>query len=221
MKSLVSVLTSPGIFFSGAAGEEENLTKPALIVFAGAVVAAVAGYFSGSLSARMLDSAMAGMGSLILIAAIVAAFIMTFVVWLIWAGAFFLISKLFRGTGSFNRCLEVVGYGYVPQVIGSVIAVIVAVEYLPKVAIPALTSAALTNPQQIQDATTALMQDPAMVEFTQISAVISMVFLLWSASIWIFGIKQARNITMRDAAICVGIPVILLIIYQLYNLAGM
>ncbi|HNX17964.1 MAG TPA: Yip1 family protein, partial [Methanoregula sp.] len=171
--------------------------------------------------ARMLDSAMAGMGSLILIAAVVAAFIMIFVVWLIWAGAFFLISKLFKGTGSFERCLEVVGYGYVPQVIGSVIAVIAAMEYLPKVAVPALTSAALTNPQQIQDATTALMQDPAMVEYTQISAVISIVFLLWSASIWIFGIKQVRNISMRDAALTVGIPVVLLIIYQIYTLAGM
>lgn len=221
MKSLVGVLTSPGIFFSEAAGEEENLTKPALIVFAGAVVAAVAGYFAGSLSARMLDSAMAGMGSLILIAAVVAAFIMTFVVWIIWAGAFFLISKLFKGTGSFSRCLEVVGYGYVPLVIGSVITLIVAMEYLPKVVVPTLTSAALTNPQQIEAATTALINDPAMVEFTQISAVISMVFLLWSANTWIFGIKQARNIPMRDAAICVGIPVILLIIYQLYKLAGM
>jgi hypothetical protein len=133
---------------------------------------------------------------------------------------FFFVSKIFKGTGSFKRCLEVVGYGYVPQIIGALVTVIAALEYLPKVVVPHLTSAALENPQMIQDATTALMHDPAMVEFTQISAVISIVFLLWSANIWIFGIKQVRNISMRDAAICVGLPVILFIIFQVYKLAG-
>jgi hypothetical protein len=174
----------------------------------------------GSLTAGMMESAMQGMGSFIVIIAVIAAFVMTFLVWIVWAGVFYLFSKVFKGTGSFNRCLEVVGYGYVPQIIGALVTVIAALEYLPRVAVPHLTSAVLENPQMIQDATTALMHDPAMLEFTQISAVISIVFLLWSANIWIFGIKQARNIPMRDAAICVGLPVILLILFQVYKLAG-
>jgi hypothetical protein len=219
--SWADLLINPNRFFQQALGEQEQLKVPGLIVLAGAVVAAVAGYLAGAVSAGMLDSAMAGMGAIILIGAVIAAFVMTFVVWVIWAGVFFLVSKLFKGTGSFNRCLEVVGYGYVPQVIGSVIALIAAFEYLPNVVVPTLTSSALTDPQQIQAATTALMNDPAMAEFTQVSAVISIVFLLWSANAWIFGIKQARNISMRDAAITVGIPVILLVIYQIYKLAGM
>lgn len=218
--SWADLLINPSRFFQQALGEKEELKTPAMVVLAGAVVAAVSGYYMGSASAGMLDSAMQGMGTVILIAAVIAAFIMTFVVWVIWAGVFYLVSKIFKGTGSFNRCLEVVGYGYLPQVIGSVLIVIAAMEYLPKVVVPALTSSALTDPQQIQAATTALTSDPAMVEFTQVSAVISIVFLLWSANAWIFGIKQARNISIRDAAITVGIPVMLLVIYQIYKLAG-
>ncbi|MFA6363450.1 YIP1 family protein [Methanoregula sp.] len=219
--SWMDLLINPNRFFQQALGEKEQLTVPGLIVLASAIIAAAAGYFTGVITAGMLDSAMQGMGAIILIGTVIAAFIMTFVVWVVWAGVFYLISKIFKGTGSFSRCLEVVGYGYVPLVAGSLITLVAAFEYLPKVAIPTLTSTALQNPQLIQDATTALINDPAMVEFTQISAVISMVFLLWSANTWIFGIKQARNIPMRDAAICVGIPVILLIIYQLYKLAGL
>lgn len=218
--SWADLLINPNRFFQQALGEKEELKIPGLIVLAGAVLAAVVGYYMGSVSAGMLDSAMAGMGAIILIGVVIAAFVMTFVVWVIWAGVFFLVSKVFKGTGSFKRCLEVVGYGYVPQVIGSVITVIAAMEYIPNVVVPTLTSSAMTNPQQIQAATTALTNDPAMMEFTQISAVISIVFLLWSANAWIFGIKQARNISMRDAAITVGIPVILLVIYQIYKLAG-
>ena len=37
------------------------------------------------------------------------------------------------------------------------------------------------------------MHDPAMMELTQITTLISIVFLLWSAHIWIFGIKHARE----------------------------
>jgi hypothetical protein len=218
--SPLDLLINPNSFFQQVLGEKEQLRYPGLIILLGAVVAAISGYFMGNISAGMMESAMQGMGTIIVIAAVIAAFVGTFIVWIVWAGVFFLVSKIFKGTGSFKRCLEVVGYGYVPQIIGALVTVIAALEYLPKVVVPHLTSAALENPQMIQDATTALMHDPAMVEFTQISAVISIVFLLWSANIWIFGIKQVRNISMRDAAICVGLPVILFIIFQVYKLAG-
>jgi hypothetical protein len=216
----LDLLINPNRFFQQVLGEKEQLRYPGLIILLGAVVAAISGYSLGIISAGMMESAMQGMGTIIVIAAVIAAFAGTFLVWIVWAGVFFLVSKIFKGTGSFKRCLEVVGYGYVPQIIGALITVIAALEYLPKVVVPHLTSAALENPQMIQDATTALMHDPAMVAFTQITAVISIVFLLWSANIWIFGIKQVRNISMRDAAICVGLPVILFIIFQVYKLAG-
>jgi hypothetical protein len=218
--SPLDLLINPNRFFQQVLGEKEQLRYPGLIILMGAVVAAISGYSMGGISASMMESAMQGMGTIIVIAAVIAAFVGTFIVWIVWAGVFFFVSKIFKGTGSFKRCLEVVGYGYVPQIIGALVTVIAALEYLPKVVVPHLTSAALENPQMIQDATTALMHDPAMVEFTQISAVISIVFLLWSANIWIFGIKQVRNISMRDAAICVGLPVILFIIFQVYKLAG-
>jgi len=57
-----------------------------------------------------------------------------------------------------------------------------------------------------------------MVELTQISALVSIVFLLWSANIWIFGLQHARKLSMRDAAICVGLPVIAWILYMVYTL---
>lgn len=219
--SWIDLLVNPNRFFQQALGDTEQLKMPGLVVLAAAILGAAAGYFAGSLSARMLDTAMGGMGSIILIVAVLAAFVMTFVVWVVWAGVFYLIGRAFKGTGSFNRCLEVAGYGYLPQVIGAVITVILAFEYLPRVAVPSLTSAALTNPEQIQAATLALTTDPAMVQFTQLSGIVAIVFLLWSANCWIFGIRQVQKLSLKNAAITVGIPVILFVIFQLYKLAGM
>jgi hypothetical protein len=64
------------------------------------------------------------------------------------------------------------------------------------------------------------MHDPAMMEMTQIASIISIVFLLWSANIWISGMRNARQLSERDAALCVGIPVVLYILYMIYTMTG-
>jgi hypothetical protein len=78
----------------------------------------------------------------------------------------------------------------------------------------------MSDPEAIQAAMSALMQDPAMVEFRQISTLISIVFLLWSAHIWIYGMKEARGLSMRDAALCVGIPVVIYVVYLIFSMAS-
>jgi hypothetical protein len=214
------LMINPERFFRQALGEKEELRLPGLIIFLGAAIAAVSGYLAGSLSARMMEPVLQGMTPFIMAVAVIAAFFGTFVAWVIWAGVLYLLSRAFKGSGSFSRCLEVVGYGFVPQIIGMLVTVIAALVYLPKVIVPPLTSAAMQDPQVIKEATSALMHDPAMMAFTEITAVVSIIFLLWSASIWIFGLKQARNLSLKNAAICVMIPVILFIVFQAYSLAG-
>ncbi|HSQ94110.1 MAG TPA: YIP1 family protein, partial [Methanoregula sp.] len=144
-----------------------------------------------------------------------------FIFWLIVSGVFYLISSLFKGQGSFNRVLEVVGYGYLPQLAGSIITLIAVIIYIPRIAVPTLTKAALEDPAVIEQATKAFMHDPAMMELTQITTLVSIVFMLWSAHIWIFGIKHARSLSPRDAAVCVGVPVVLYVLYTIYNIGVM
>ena len=218
--SLFDLLFNPNRFFQDTLGDTEQLKMPVLIVLAGAILSAGYGYLAGSMSAKMMESAMGGLGAVMTIFVIFAAFAGVFIFWLVWAGVFYIISKLFKGEGSFNRCLEVVGYGYLPQVIGAAITLIAALEYLPKVVVPQLTSSALQDPEVMASATKALMQDPSMMAYTETAAVISVVFLLWSANTWIFGLKQARKLSMRDAAICVGAPVVIFVAYVVLTMAG-
>ena len=128
---------------------------------------------------------------------------------------------LFLSNNKYQRPLEFIGYGYLPQVLGSLVTLVLAYEYIPRVVVPKLTQAALNDPAAITNATNALMHDPAMIELTQITTLVSIVFMLWSAHIWIFGIKHARGIPMRDAAICVGLPIVIYILYMIYNLGAL
>jgi hypothetical protein len=127
---------------------------------------------------------------------------------------------IFLSMEKFQRPLEFVGYGYLPQILGALLTIIVALQYLPRVIVPQITSAAAQDPKMIIDATYALMHDTAMQELTQITSVISIVFLLWSANIWIFGMRGARQLSERDSALCVGIPVVVFILYIIFTMTG-
>lgn len=221
--SLVNILVSPDAFFQEKKNGNEDLRVPALIVLAGGIISAAYAVLMAQLSARMMSSMMPGIESIILIAAFAGALIGTFIFWLIWAGVVYGISSVFKGQGSFRRTLEFTGYGFIPQLIGSVITLIAAAEYLPNIHVTAISTAGVPSDQLgevIQDATTAMMHDPAMAALIQITSLVTIVFLLWSASIWIFGIRHARNLSPRDAALCVGIPVILYVIFLIYKLGA-
>lgn len=219
VRSLLNILISPGAFFADLKGEkEENFTWPLVIVLLGGIAAACYGYLLGEVSGQMMAGALPGIEALVTISSTLGALIGIFIFWLVWTAVVFALSMAFKGQGSFKQTLQVIGYGYLPQVIGTVITVIVAFEYVPRIVVPHVTAAMMQDPVAMQGVTTALMHDPAMLEMTQITSIIGIVFLLWSANIWIFGLQKARNLSPRDAALCVGIPVIAYILFMIYSL---
>ena len=219
-KSLVNILIHPNAFFQDASAEKESLKIPGLIVLILGIISAVSAYLIGSLTAEMMAGIIPGMESIIAISTVLGAFVGIFLFWVIWTGVFYLISSVFKGQGTFKRSLEFVGYGYLPQIFGVILTILVALQYLPRVVVPRITSAAAQDPQAIIDATNALMHDPAMREMIQVASLISIVFLLWSANIWIAGMKSARQLSDRDAALCVGIPVVAYILYIIFTMTG-
>jgi hypothetical protein len=218
--SLIDILIRPGAFFQDAIAEKDSLKIPGLIILALGIVSAVYAYLIGGLTGKMMAGLIPGMESIIAISTVLGALFGIFVFWGIWAGVFYLISSLFKGKGTFKRSLEFIGYGYLPQIFGAILTVIVAIQYIPRVIVPEITTAAAQDPQLIQEAVKALMHDPAMMEMTQIISIISIVFLLWSANIWIFGMRNARQLSERDSALCVGIPVVGYILYVIYTMTG-
>lgn len=220
-RSITKLFSNPDTFFQDLMRETESLKNPALIVTAGGIAAAAYAYEVGGLTGQMMGKLMAGMETVIAISAIAGALIGALLFWIIWSGIFFAMSSLFKGRGSFRRTMESVGYGYLPQVAGTAITLIISFFYLPKVRVPEISTAALQDPQVIQETITALMHDPAMRELAQISSLITIVFILMSANIWIFGLKHARALAMRDAAICVLVPVVTYVMYILYTLVVM
>ncbi|MFZ0005229.1 MAG: Yip1 family protein [Methanoregula sp.] len=209
---IVDLLFHPNVFFKNLMTEKENLVPPALIILVIGIFGAASAYLTSILTANMLGTT--GFAPSVIIGiAVIFAFFGVFVSWAIISGIFYVISIVFKGNGEFSRSLEIVGYGFIPRIIGSFITLVFALVYLPQVIVPKITQDMLRDPQAVLNATKALMSDPAMVQFYRISMVVTIVFLLWSMVCWICGMKYARQLTLRNAAFCVGIPVILYILY--------
>lgn len=122
--------------------------------------------------------------------------------WLILAGVFYLVASLFNSEGTFRRTFEFVGYGFLPLIFASMIDLGALYTVLPT-----LDLSLNGNINQI-------MTNPIL----QASQVMRILFVIWSAYIWVFAIKNAMNITTRNALIVVGIPAGVYILYSGYNL---
>lgn len=213
---LPSLLLRPDTFFSERMKEPEDLKIPAVIVLTGAIIAAVGSYLiSGIYEGLFTAAAGEGLASLLGIFGAISAFFAFIVIWwVIFSGIFYLLSMAFGGSGTFKRTLQCAGYGLVPVLIGSVISVLLSFYYLPMVEVPVISN--IQDPAAVQRVMSAIFEDPAFREFTQLSSIISVIFLAWSANLWIFGIRHARALSFRNAIIVVLIPVAIFSIYTLY-----
>ncbi|MDD1660814.1 MAG: YIP1 family protein [Methanomicrobiales archaeon] len=207
--SLLTLLVNPNAFFGRDPPEWEALRTPALIVLAAALVAGATAFLTTGFLARIMPPDVQQYQGIMVIFGTIGALVGIFLFWVAWAGVFFVISLLFQGKGSFRRTLAATGYGYLPLVIGSAVSLAIFWVFSPGIRVAPVTSV-----EEIQAAVTALTHQPVMV----LSGILGIIFLLWAANIWIFGIRYARGLTLRNAAVTVGVPVALYIIIIVWNL---
>jgi len=210
------LLLRPDSYFKDLMKRGESLKIPLIIILVGGILGAFNAYQVSGLTGQMFSQAMSGMGGIVTIMGALAGFVMFFLLWAIYSGIVFAISMAFKGTGSFKRTLEVMGLGMIPQVFGAAVTLLLSFYYLPLVEVPRVTS--LQDPAVVQAAVQQLMNDPAMRQLTLVSTAVGILFLLWSANIWIFGVRHARNLSLRHAILAVAIPVAAYIIYAVVML---
>ena len=211
----VQVLVNPGRFFKERMKDEPGLKIPMLITLVYGLISAVSAALTANVVIALLPAEAQAFGATAVAFAAVFAVIMGFLAWIICAAVFYIISMLFGGEGTFTRTLEFTGYGLLPLIFGGIIGTAFSYQVISNLTIPPIT-----NPEQIAEVSESLAGIIAADPLTQIAGLVGILFVLWSANIWIFGMKYARNLSTRNAALTVGIPVALYIAYILITLAG-
>ncbi len=201
----MQVLIDPQKFFENKIKEDPDFKQPLMIIGIMAVISAVSAYIIASKLIGNLPSDMASVAQIGAAIGAIFAIISVFIMWLVYSGIFYGISLVLSGQGTFKRVCEFVAYGFLPSILGSVLSLV-------------LTSKAYSSLDLS-------VQDPALLEkamfsdpYIMASTVIGILLTLWSANIWVFAMMHARNLTVKNALITVGVPMGLYVIYMIYTL---
>jgi hypothetical protein len=199
---MLEVLTDPNGFFKRKSNEEIEFKTPLLIILLMATVGAITAVLMMQNIMGTLPEEAAAFAGIGIVFAVAGAVIGIFIMWAVYSAIFYVISLLFNGEGSFKRVMEFVSYGFIPSIISSIISAI-------------FTSRAYSNidfsDPMIADT---LLSDPTL----RIAGIVGIIFTLWSANIWIFALVHSRNLSVKNAAIAVGVPILLYVLYTLYTL---
>ena len=126
--------------------------------------------------------------------------------WLIISGIFHAIARYQDGSAVFRKTMAVTGYGFAPQIIGSIISLILTYLFISNTKIPTIYD--LTR---YEEEIAVLMDSPYLFA----AKIVGVIFLLWSANIWIFGMISVHGLGRKKALITVMIPVVILLIITL------
>lgn len=201
------LLTDPDAFFRDVA-DDDGLRGPALVVFLLGVVSAVSGIPVAEVTADLLPPEAAAFAGFSYVATVVGGFVGAFVVWLVYAAVFHFVSSLaFEGDGPFTRTLAVAGWGLAPAVLVGIVSGFLTYLALRAMTIPSGPAGGMAFLTQLQ-------RSPYYLA----ASLLGILGLLWQAYIWVHGVKHARGVELRDAAITVAVPAGVALVWRLYGL---
>jgi hypothetical protein len=206
VSSILLLFTDPDGFFRRDPKEWSGLAIPALIVLVAGIIGAVSAYLVSLTMLQIFPESLQSASGLVAVIGVVGAIAGIFFAWVAYTIVLHVISMIFMGKGTFAGTLAAVGYGFLPTVFGSLIDLVLYSYYLPT-----LQVTPVKDVLDIQSATLALTHSPVF----QMVSLVGIIFLLWSANIWVYGLRYARGISLRHAAITVAIPVVVLILVTL------
>lgn len=202
LSSLQAVLISPESFFEREAADP-SLRGPVVIV---AVVAVIGVLSSLPVMQAVLGSMPRGatpFGAIGLVIGVVVGIVGPFVVWLLYALVFYGLSALFDGKGEFRDVFVLIGWGFAPRIVSSIVGGLVVGVLV--------SQGDFATPQQAQELSRRAVTSPLGL----LSRVVSLAMTLWSAWIWMHAVREARHLSRRTAAITVGIVVFVAIVLGL------
>ena len=177
LSALREFLIKPDTFFQGVLNKKVNIGIPIIIVF-------IVGIMGPLFNVYPLYLVKTPETYLIAFILCIVAFITLVFVWLLATFLFYFMSLFFGGAGTFDRCIEVFGYGFLPQIIGGCVNLVLIISIFG-------------------------FKWWTIPFYKEISLTIFVLSIVWSAYYWIYGIKRTRQLSLRHATICVILPVII------------
>jgi hypothetical protein len=201
-----AALLDPDAFFASRI-DDPNLRGPAAVVLTLGVLGLLS---SIPIMLAMLNAMPGETQSFFLVGAafgLGGALVGPFVIWLVYAGVFYAISMLFDASGDFRTTFTLVGWGFLPSILRAVLGAAAMFVLVQGATVPG-------DPQAMASFSAELQSRPLY----QVVSLLGVLLTLWSGYVWTYAVKHARGLSVRNAAITVGVPVAVSVGWTLFSL---
>lgn len=182
--------------------DDPGLTGPLLVVFCTGVLGMASTLLVLQKQASTLASDVRPFAQVGMLVGAAGNLFLTFFFWMLYAAAFYFISRYFGGSGEFRTTVKLVGWGFVPRIFMG----------LTNLGLTYYVVSGITA-----DSTAEFSRRLANSGALDVSSALVLVFVLWSAFVWTFAVKYARSLTDREAALTVIPPVLVELAFTLRN----
>jgi Yip1 domain. len=227
MSGFTDVFTNPTRFFRDRGEKEPSFRTPLLIMFLWVIIAVITAMFlTAPLTEKIMSTypeEIAAYASFTKYFSVFGSVLTPFIMWLILGVVFFVISYFLKGKGTFKKVLEFTSYGFIPMIFSGIATFALQWNVIPGLidqiyvgraaSIEEIGVVVQQITQQYQNLT---LNNPYFLA----SHLINILCMLWSANIWICGVKYARSLSTGRALITVIIPVAVWILYLWYTVFG-
>lgn len=137
---------------------------------------------------------------------LVGTFLGPFLEWMLLSLGFYAISTRFGGRGPVRRVVRLVGWGFVPASMAGLVMTGAMAHTVSRITTPTDPEGALNFVRLVQSAPT-----------VRLAIGVGIVFTVWSGLLWVFAVKHARNLSVREAVPTVAIPLLAVIGWRLVH----
>jgi len=211
----MKLITNPDEFFAELKTKDISIIVPILIIIGIAILAGINQYVLINKIWQIVPENLAQLFTIGAYIGVIGAFIGTFATWFIITAIMYGLSALLGGKGSFYRTFTFIGYGFLPSLVGSLIATPISTYYIINANISEINLTYLKqNPEVI---ITFLLPEEVIYSLL----IINIAMIAWSLVIWSFALKHARDLSVNRALICVLVPTVPFGLYQIWRILAL
>jgi hypothetical protein len=203
---MLDVLFKPNKFFTRKREEEVRSGRAILIVFAFGIVAAMNPPFLGITGIiRSMGGGVEPINIVGVMGVIIGNFMRAILIvlsWLVMAAIVYGVSAIFHGKGEFDKTVEFTSYGFIPLIFAELIT-LGLIWYAISPILPFL----LENPSTIEEMIELTLQKSPLTVLLNFFLTF---FFIWFGYIEIFAIKNARDLSTRNATFTGIVMVVML-----------
>lgn len=185
----MDLLLNPDKFF--AENKEMSFKFPIAVVAVSGIVSAISAYsVTSSVLERIQIDQELNLLPLISALAGISAFLSVFLFWIIITVILYALSAVFKGKGNFTTLMKFLAFSYIPSIILSPFYLYLSTE---------------------------LLRSPTAENFYA-SIIFSGVIAIWQFFYFVFAVKNARELSIKNSAIVCAIPIVIWFAYSIHSL---